>query len=259
MVGWRKPASAGAGSGSHTLDRLVEDEAERARSPQPGPSILARPGMPTVRLGDADADSDDPDTRLRIVCVESSRCHACAVLPLRATMMLTSCSRTATGSLHESIREDERRRVGKIKRKASLFRSKSKGGSLFPAASLRRQAKSEKSINVLGQMAATTLGVSSVPRSATSLGEEEQRANALKFAAPETVKNKQPAERDAELRRRRNVYVNWDLPPDEVDSSGQPLARWARNKVRTSKYTLLSFLPKVREPPRTTALIEHRT
>ena len=143
-----------------------------------------------------------------------------------------------------------------MKRKTSLFRSKSKGGSLFPTASLRRQTKSEKSISVLGQMAASTLGVSSVPRSATSLGEEEQRANALKFAAPETVKGKQPAERDAELRRRRNVYVNWDLPPDEVDSSGQPLARWARNKVRTSKYTLLSFLPKVR--PRRPAKHAHR-
>lgn len=71
-MGWRKPAATTAGAGTSTLDRLVEDEAERARSPQPGPSILARPGQPTLRLPDDDADPDDPDTRLRIVCVERS-------------------------------------------------------------------------------------------------------------------------------------------------------------------------------------------
>ena len=34
--------------------------------------------------------------------------------------------------------------------------------------------------------------------------------------------------------RRRNVYVNMPLPPDEQDSHGEPIVRYARNKVRTS-------------------------
>ena len=34
--------------------------------------------------------------------------------------------------------------------------------------------------------------------------------------------------------RRRNVYVNYTLPLDEVDHHGEPIARYARNKVRTS-------------------------
>ncbi|KAG0701867.1 hypothetical protein DFH29DRAFT_924776 [Suillus ampliporus] len=43
---------------------------------------------------------------------------------------------------------------------------------------------------------------------------------------------------------RRNVYVNQPLSAMEADQYGEPLARYARNKVRTSKYTLLTFLPK---------------
>ena len=34
--------------------------------------------------------------------------------------------------------------------------------------------------------------------------------------------------------RRRNVYVNTPLPLDEVDQRGEPLVRYARNKVRTT-------------------------
>ncbi|KAG9309612.1 hypothetical protein JVU11DRAFT_10273 [Chiua virens] len=44
--------------------------------------------------------------------------------------------------------------------------------------------------------------------------------------------------------QRRNVYVNTPLSAMEVDQHGQPLARYPRNKVRTSRYTLVTFLPK---------------
>lgn len=43
---------------------------------------------------------------------------------------------------------------------------------------------------------------------------------------------------------RRNIYVNQPLSAMETDHHGEPLARYARNKVRTSRYTLLTFLPK---------------
>lgn len=45
--------------------------------------------------------------------------------------------------------------------------------------------------------------------------------------------------------KRRNVYLN--IPPsgpDEVRRNGEPSARYPRNKVRTSKYTLVTFLPR---------------
>ena len=33
---------------------------------------------------------------------------------------------------------------------------------------------------------------------------------------------------------RRNIYVNVPLPQDELDSHGEPIVRYARNKIRTS-------------------------
>ncbi|KAL1740994.1 hypothetical protein HDZ31DRAFT_46374 [Schizophyllum fasciatum] len=43
---------------------------------------------------------------------------------------------------------------------------------------------------------------------------------------------------------RRRVYVNCALPPNELDHNGEPLVRYPRNKVRTTKYTILTFIPK---------------
>ncbi|KAJ7028850.1 phospholipid-transporting ATPase 1 [Mycena alexandri] len=44
--------------------------------------------------------------------------------------------------------------------------------------------------------------------------------------------------------RRRNVYVNTPLPRGEVDAGGDPVVRYPRNKVRTTKYTILTFVPR---------------
>ncbi|KAI0064385.1 phospholipid-translocating P-type ATPase [Artomyces pyxidatus] len=43
---------------------------------------------------------------------------------------------------------------------------------------------------------------------------------------------------------RRNIYVNSPLTAMEVDRHGEPTARYPRNKVRTSKYTIVTFIPK---------------
>ncbi|THH32200.1 hypothetical protein EUX98_g2001 [Antrodiella citrinella] len=43
---------------------------------------------------------------------------------------------------------------------------------------------------------------------------------------------------------RRNIYVNMPLPGDERAADGEPVVRYVRNKVRTSKYTILTFIPK---------------
>ncbi|THH16206.1 hypothetical protein EW146_g4397 [Bondarzewia mesenterica] len=43
---------------------------------------------------------------------------------------------------------------------------------------------------------------------------------------------------------RRNIYVNTPLTAMEVDRHGEPLTRYVRNKVRTSKYTIITFIPK---------------
>lgn len=43
---------------------------------------------------------------------------------------------------------------------------------------------------------------------------------------------------------KRRVYVNIPLPPTELDQNGEPRENYVANKIRTSKYTFLTFLPK---------------
>lgn len=42
----------------------------------------------------------------------------------------------------------------------------------------------------------------------------------------------------------RKIYFNIPLPPDAVNEEGHPLAQYRRNKIRTAKYTPISFIPK---------------
>ncbi|KAK6436503.1 phospholipid transporting ATPase [Oleoguttula sp. CCFEE 5521] len=42
----------------------------------------------------------------------------------------------------------------------------------------------------------------------------------------------------------RTVYFNQSLPADAKDEEGRPLVSYKRNKIRTAKYTGLSFVPK---------------
>jgi phospholipid-translocating ATPase len=42
----------------------------------------------------------------------------------------------------------------------------------------------------------------------------------------------------------RTILVNLPLPPDAVDEDGHPIKHYRRNKIRTAKYTPLSFIPK---------------
>jgi phospholipid-translocating ATPase len=42
----------------------------------------------------------------------------------------------------------------------------------------------------------------------------------------------------------RRVYFNVPLPAHERDEDGHPKAQYARNKIRTAKYTPISFIPK---------------
>lgn len=42
----------------------------------------------------------------------------------------------------------------------------------------------------------------------------------------------------------RTLYFNLPLPDDLMDEDGKPAQTYARNKIRTAKYTPLSFIPK---------------
>jgi len=44
--------------------------------------------------------------------------------------------------------------------------------------------------------------------------------------------------------KKRTIYFNMRLPPEETHDDGTPMAHYARNKIRTAKYTPLTFIPK---------------
>lgn len=80
-------------------------------------------------------------------------------------------------------------------------------------------------------------------RMSVDYGSDEERLDEKKSAGAEggaqTLKTgkQKPA-------KRRNVYLNMPLQPNEVNSKGEPTAVYPRNKVRTSKYTIFTFLPR---------------
>lgn len=42
----------------------------------------------------------------------------------------------------------------------------------------------------------------------------------------------------------RRIFFNMPLPADSRDEEGKPLVHYSRNKIRTAKYTPLTFIPK---------------
>lgn len=42
----------------------------------------------------------------------------------------------------------------------------------------------------------------------------------------------------------RKVYFNLQLPSESLDENGHPITHFPRNKIRTARYTPLSFVPK---------------
>jgi phospholipid-translocating ATPase len=54
---------------------------------------------------------------------------------------------------------------------------------------------------------------------------------------------KQKGEVEVKSERRR-IYFNMRLPPEETHDDGTPLKKYPRNKIRTAKYTPLTFIPK---------------
>ncbi|KAI7905727.1 uncharacterized protein BX663DRAFT_484195 [Cokeromyces recurvatus] len=45
-------------------------------------------------------------------------------------------------------------------------------------------------------------------------------------------------------KERRTIYVNVDIPPDNLDEYGQPTTTYISNRINTAKYTWYTFLPK---------------
>jgi phospholipid-translocating ATPase len=84
----------------------------------------------------------------------------------------------------------------------------------------------------------------------------EKRANAANSkrtstAETENTATEEPRKSDSneteeseEVHNKRRVFFNLPLPDDVRDEDGKPKEHFARNKIRTAKYTPLSFIPK---------------
>ena len=53
-----------------------------------------------------------------------------------------------------------------------------------------------------------------------------------------------PTEDEDHEHTRRRIFFNISLPDEVKDEEGHPTAQYARNKIRTAKFTPLSFIPK---------------
>lgn len=51
-------------------------------------------------------------------------------------------------------------------------------------------------------------------------------------------------EEEEEATNGRTLYFNQPLPSTMLDEEGHPILDFPRNKIRTAKYTALSFVPK---------------
>jgi phospholipid-translocating ATPase len=59
---------------------------------------------------------------------------------------------------------------------------------------------------------------------------------------PEAELEEEPEDRDDQ--GPRQVFFNIPLPASALDEDGHPIQHYRRNKIRTAKYTPLSFIPK---------------
>ncbi|PWN49110.1 phospholipid-translocating P-type ATPase [Violaceomyces palustris] len=174
--------------------------------------------------------------------------------------------RTAAASIAESHRSEQRREARqKAKKHGSLL------GKLGRGRTLRRRDGSKKG-SALAGLVQDEIGKRRSKSGAFVTGEED---TGLTFdsaqpddrpfeAALDAAENEASASDEEEKeedegpppkpdgptvkkmkpKKRRNVYLNMPLASSELSKNGDPLNRYPRNKVRTSKYTIVTFLPR---------------
>lgn len=69
-------------------------------------------------------------------------------------------------------------------------------------------------------------------------------STSLGMLEEEEEDTEQPAEEGNNEDAPRQVHFNIPLPPDALDENANPKTHYVRNKIRTAKYTPLSFVPK---------------
>ena len=79
-----------------------------------------------------------------------------------------------------------------------------------------------------------------------STGQDSGGTNDPSLPVPPPAKEGNSAEGSGsgEKTERRRIYFNMRLPEEETHEDGTPVHYYPRNKIRTAKYTPLTFIPK---------------
>lgn len=165
--------------------------------------------------------------------------------------------RTAAASIAESHRSEQRRDDRRKAKRANSLSSK-----LFRGRTLRKQqqkgsvlasmvteeAKKHRShdpqdsqLDADAAFASAQQGL--VPYSATADDDSDQKEKEAEASESQSTPGG-PTVRKMKPKKRRNVYVNVTPPRSELRKDGDPAVKYPRNKVRTSKYTVVTFLPR---------------
>lgn len=153
-------------------------------------------------------------------------------------------TRTAHSVIAESIRSEA---AAEGRKKLRLFASfKRKPSASGFKDSLRKSASVVKAASIKSRTRSSTVGTDASPRVSLApppLPETE--------TTPPSKPKRSLSERFHDLTTpkpqpltRRQIYVNLPLPTHLVKSGREPIIRYVRNKVRTTKYTIITFLPK---------------
>ncbi|KAN0065197.1 phospholipid transporting ATPase [Thecaphora frezii] len=177
--------------------------------------------------------------------------------------------RTAAASIAESHRSEQRR---DDRRKAKkMAKQNSISGKLFRGRTLRKEKKESSAIaSMVSEEVGRKRGSGAMGTGGEGVGvpfdsaqqdkkpyaptadaepraweeaelEDQERRSDDALSAPQPTG---PTMKKVKPKRRRNVYVNVQPPQSELQRNGDPIVTYPRNKVRTSKYTIVTFLPR---------------
>lgn len=218
-------------------------------SPSPGPSSTPipptpvpsyRPGStiyPPTQPAPLFLDEDDFD--------EAGRYIDSALLSVSDPDNRLRLTRSATETIHEAISEDDRRRRAKKKRLGQSRRFQRRSRPATASSSILTPGTPSRKPSSFVEPKLPPLPIA--PELDEPSDEHTQNLKELEDspAADLHRKNASATTRPGLETARRSVFVNLVLPTGQLDRNGDPLAKYVRNKVRTTKYTIVSFLPKV--------------
>ena len=150
--------------------------------------------------------------------------------------------RTAHSVIAESIRSEQE--AEKRKHRRHLFRKLTRRGTKAPKEKKRKGSDADaKSQSGAVSDYEETAAPSSPRMSSVTFPAPEKASAGSSSGERQDAKVDKGKGKAAELPR-RTIYVNTPLPSSAKDRKGEPLMRYVRNKVRTSKYTVITFIPK---------------